>query len=43
MMGAVLSPGQAALILFGCFFLIWAGAGRWSADEAIYQKRREWA
>ena len=35
--------GLGTLMLFGCFFLIWAGAGPWSADQKIYEKRREWA
>ncbi len=35
--------GLGTLMLFGCFFLIWAGAGPLSADEKIYEKRREWA
>ena len=35
--------GLGVVMLFGCFYLIWAGAGPWSADRAIYDKRREWA
>jgi putative oxidoreductase len=35
--------GLGSAMLAACLFLVWAGAGPWSADGAIYRKRREWA